>query len=135
MARLVLDTNSLIQCVAHRSPYHELWVTFLDGRNNLCVTTDMLEEYAEILERKTSSRFAELTINVIVNNPCTVFVTPFYRFNVIISDPDDNKFVDCAVAGRAKFIVTDDKHFNALKDLIFPQIDILKLDEAMNVLV
>ena len=134
MARLVLDTNSLIQCVAHRSPYHELWVTFLDGRNNLCVTTDMLEEYAEILERKTSSRFAELTINVIVNNPCTVFVTPFYRFNVIISDPDDNKFVDCAVAGRAKFIVTDDRHFNVLKDLTFPQIDILRLDEAMKVL-
>ena len=134
MARLVLDTNSLIQCVAHRSPYHELWVTFLDGRNNLCVTTDMLEEYAEILERKTSSRFAELTINVIVNNPCTIFITPFYKFNVIISDPDDNKFVDCAVAGRAKFIVTDDRHFNVLKDLTFPQIDILRLDEAMKVL-
>ena len=38
MARLVLDTNSLIQCISHRSPYHELWLSFLDGRNELCVS-------------------------------------------------------------------------------------------------
>ena len=132
MARLVLDTNSLIQCIAHRSPYHELWITFLDGRNHLCVATEILEEYAEILERKTSSKFAELAINVIVNSPYTVFVTPFYKFNVIAADPDDNKFVDRAVAGQAKFIVTEDKHFDVLKDLGFPRLEMLNLDEALN---
>ena len=56
MARLVLDTNSLIQCIARRSRYHDLWISFLDGRNILCVTTEILEEYAEILERKTSPK-------------------------------------------------------------------------------
>ena len=108
MARLVLDTNSLIQCIAHRSHYHAIWLSLLDGRNNLCVTNEILEEYEEILERKASHTFAMLAINVILNNPHTIFVTPYYHFNLITVDFDDNKFVDCAVAGNAKFIVTED---------------------------
>lgn len=57
MSRLVLDTNSLIQCVSRRSAYHELWLSFLDGRNTLCVTTEILDEYVEILEQKASSQY------------------------------------------------------------------------------
>ena len=131
MARLVLDTNSLIQCISHRSPYHKLWLSFLNGKNLLCVSTEILEEYAEILCRKTSQKFSELAISIIVNNPYTVFITPFYRFKLITADPDDNKFVDCAVAGQARFIITEDAHYNILKDIAFPQMDIIKLDDAI----
>ena len=134
MARLVLDTNSLIQCISRRSSFHGLWLTFLNGLNQLCVSTEILNEYAEIIERETSSRFAELALDVIVNNPNTYFITPFYHFNVITADPDDNKFVDCAVAGQARVIVTEDHHYDVLKDLAFPKIDIIKLDDAMKIL-
>ena len=131
---LVLDTNTLIQCISHRSRYHELWRSLLDGRNQLCVTTEILTEYAEILERKTSPTFASLSIDVIVNNPYTLFVTPYYKFNVIKVDPDDNKFVDCAVAANAHFIVTDDHHYDVLVDMEFPKVSIIKLDSMMNLL-
>ena len=131
MARLVLDTNSLIQCIAHRSRYHAIWLSLLDGRNNLCVTNEILEEYEEILERKASHAFATLAINVIVNNPHTLFITPYYHFNLIKADPDDNKFVDCAVAGNAKFIVTEDRHYDILRRTDFPKVSIIKLDEMM----
>ncbi len=134
MARLVLDTNSLIQCISRRSRYHEMWCSFLDGRNILCVSTEILEEYAEVLERKTSAKFAQLAIDVITNNPYTMFVNPWYKFDAIKADPDDNKFVDCAVAANAKFIVTDDHHYDELKQLIFPKVETLKLDTAMFVL-
>ncbi|MBR5167513.1 MAG: putative toxin-antitoxin system toxin component, PIN family [Salinivirgaceae bacterium] len=132
--KLVLDTNTLIQCIAHRSSYHELWRSFLDGRNQLCVSTEILAEYAEILENKTSPTFASLAIDVIVNNPYTLFVTPYYKFNIIKIDPDDNKFVDCAVAANAHFIVTDDRHFNVLFELGFPKVSIIKLDTMMDYL-
>jgi len=46
------------------------------------------------------------------------------------ADPDDNKFVDCAVAGNAKYIVTEDSHYDVLKGLDFPKVDIIKLDES-----
>ena len=131
MARLVLDTNSLIQCIARRSRYHDLWISFLDGRNILCVTTEILEEYAEILERKTSPKFAELALDVITNNPNTLFVNPYYHFKLIVADPDDNKFVDCAVAANAKFIVTEDSHYDVLRDIDFPKVDIITLDDII----
>ena len=131
MARLVLDTNSLLQCISRRSRYHDLWLSLLDGRNTLCVTTEILEEYAEILERKTTPKFAELALDVITNNPYTEFVTPYYHFRLIVADPDDDKFVDCAVAGNAKYIVTEDSHYDVLKGLDFPKVDIIKLDDVI----
>lgn len=39
---------------------------------------------------------------------------PSYRFNVIVTDPDDNIFVDCAIASDADFVITEDRHFNLL---------------------
>ena len=131
---LVLDTNAVIQCISHRSLYHDLWRSFLDGRNQLCVTTEILAEYAEILEQRTTPTFASLAIDVIVNNPYTLFVTPYYKFNIIKIDPDDNKFVDCAVAANARFIVTEDHHFNILQKLNFPKVSVIKLDEMMQYL-
>ena len=65
----------------------------------------------------------------------TLFITPFYHFNTIEKDPDDNKFVDCAVAGQAKFIVTEDSHYKILQDLSFPKVDIIGLDDAMRLLI
>ena len=134
MARLVLDTNSLLQCISRRSKYHDLWLSMLDGRNELCVSTEILEKYAEILERKTSPKFAELALDVISNNPYTVFITPYYHFKLIVADPDDDKFVDCAVASNAKFIVTEDSHYDVLQDLDFPRIDVIKLDEIIQII-
>lgn len=131
MSRLVLDTNSLIQCISRRSRYHELWRSFLDGRNILCVSTEILDEYMEVLERNTSVLFVQLALDVITNNPYTEFVNPWYRFNAIKSDLDDNKFVDCAIAANAKFIVTDDHHYDELKNMKFPQVVTIKLDAAM----
>ncbi|MBR0276771.1 MAG: putative toxin-antitoxin system toxin component, PIN family [Prevotella sp.] len=131
MARLVLDTNSLIQCIARTSKFHDLWISILDGRNNLCVTTEILSEYAEILERKTSAKFASIASDLIANNRHTVLVTSYFKFNLITSDPDDNKFVDCAIAANAKFIVTEDSDYNVLKDLKFPRVEIIKLDDII----
>jgi len=131
MARLVVDTNSLIQCISRRSRYHDLWSSFLDGRNIMCVSTEILSEYAEILERYTSPEFAEAALGVITNNPYTLFVTPYYHFHLITADPDDDKFVDCAVACNARFVVTDDTHFDVLKKVDFPKVDVIGLDEII----
>ena len=134
MARLVVDTNSLLQCISRRSRYHELWNSMLDGRNTLCVTTKILEEYTEQLQRFTSPEFTEAALGVITNNPYTLFVTPYFRFKLITADPDDDKFVDCAVAANAKFVVTDDGHFDVLKQIDFPKIYIIGLDDIIQTL-
>jgi len=75
-----------------------------------------------------------LALGVITNNPYTLFVTPYYHFKLIIADPDDDKFVDCAVASNAKFIMTEDSHYDVLLTLDFPRIDIVKLDDIMKII-
>jgi len=56
-------------------------------------------------------------------------VTPVWRFNLITSDPDDNKFVDCAICGQAEYLVSNDKHFKVLNDIQFPSITLVTLQE------
>ena len=134
MARLVLDTNSLLQCVARRNRNHQLWLSFLSGQHQLCVTTEILNEYAEILEQKVSSEFSNIILEIIVTNPSTLLITPVYHFKVIEADHDDDKYVDCAVAAKALCIVTDDKHFRHLSKYEFPYVEILRLEEAIALL-
>ena len=52
-------------------------------------------------------------------------------FRLIVADPDDDKFVDCAVTGNAKYIVTEDSHYDVLNGLDFPRVDIIKLDDII----
>lgn len=54
-----------------------------------------------------------------------------YRWNLITRDPDDNKFVDCAIAGNVRFVVSNDRHFDELKEIDFPKVDILSADELL----
>lgn len=42
-----------------------------------------------------------------------------------------NKFVDCAIVSNAKYIVTNDRHFNVLKEIDFPHVDVLNIDEFL----
>ena len=53
---------------------------------------------------------------------------------VSIVDPDDNKFVDCALNAGADYIVTDDRHFNILKTFDFPQIKVINIETFKRIL-
>ncbi|MBX3254255.1 MAG: hypothetical protein KF862_08960 [Chitinophagaceae bacterium] len=56
-------------------------------------------------------------------------VDVYYHLNLISSDADDNKFSDCTFAGNVRFLVTNDKHFNVLRSVSFPSINIIGIDE------
>ena len=61
------------------------------------------------------------------------FVSPAYRFNLIKADPDDNKFVDCAVTAGATYIVSNDKHFSELSNYDFPKVDVRTLSQFLEI--
>ena len=127
--RIVLDTNSLIQSIPRRSVYRVVWDSILSGENILCVSNEIIEEYVEILQQLTNSETANIIIEAIVNSPFVEYITPYYRFNLIKADPDDNKFVDCAISANAHYIVTNDHHYDVLKDIAFPRVDVIALKE------
>ena len=132
--RIVLDTNGLIQSVSSRSRYHAVWESLEDGRNTLCVSNEIISEYLEILQRFVDYDTAEAIIKTILNSRFVEFVTPYYNFGLITQDPDDNKFVDCAIAANAKYIVTNDHHFDVLKSIYFPPVDVINLDDFMKLI-
>ena len=126
--KIVLDTNCLLVVLPQNSQYRCLWDAFRRRKITLCYSTEILHEYEELLLRYYSSNFTNLTIEMLLKSPNIIQTIPYYKWNLISTDPDDNKFVDCALNAGANYIVTNDKHFNILKDIDFPRMNVVDID-------
>ena len=120
-----------MQIIARKSPYRPIWDAFLMGRYDLCVSNEILEEYQEILEQQISPTVAENIVLLILNQENVQLVDPHFRMGLITADSDDNKFVDCAFAAGADYLVSEDSHFNVLHKTPFPHLNLVTLDEFM----
>ncbi len=134
MKRVVLDTNCLLASLSSRSENFRVWRALHEGVYTLCVSNEILSEYEEIIACKANKTVAENVINALVDSDYVEFVDPQFHLGLIEADPDDNKFVDCAFAANATFIVSNDKHFDILKDITFPKISVLKLQGFLSML-
>lgn len=128
MKRIVLDTNCLLMSIPKVSPYRIVWDAFLEGKFVLCVSNEIIEEYSEILSPKTTPSVAGNVISTILNQYNVEFIKPYYKFGLIQADADDNKFVDCAIAAGAEFLVSNDSHFRILEQIPFPKVSVLHLN-------
>ena len=129
MRYLVVDTNCLLQMIPVRSRFRPVWEAFLSEKFVLCVSNEIISEYTEILSRKVSATFAVNIVSAIMKSNNVRYFSPQYHFNLITSDPDDNKFVDCAIIANADFIVSDDAHFRVLKNIMFPKVNVITLEK------
>lgn len=111
MPNIVLDTNCLIMAISAKNEYHLIWQAFLRGDYVLCVSNEIIEEYLEVISRNINPWVAESIVYAILTRRNVKKIVTHYRFRLIETDVDDNKFVDCAIAANAKFIVTEDHHF------------------------
>jgi putative PIN family toxin of toxin-antitoxin system len=129
--RIVLDTNIFLVSLPSKSPFRPIFDAFLDKKFDLIVSTDILLEYEEVLGLKANGFVAKNAMELL-NAATNVEKTEvFYRWNLISQDPDDNKFVDCAIAGKAHFIVTHDSHFNVLHQIGFPKVEIMTANDFL----
>lgn len=83
---------------------------------------------------KTTPEIASNVINAILMRPNVLKLDITFKFHLIESDPDDNKFVDCAIRANAQYIVTEDRHYDILKTIDFPKVDIIGIDDFINFL-
>ena len=90
-----------------------------------------MEEYQEILDQQITPTIAENVVLLILNQKNVRLVDPHFRMSLITADLDDNKFVDCAFAAGADYLVSEDSHFNVLRKTNFPLINLVTLDEFM----
>lgn len=59
---------------------------------------------------------------------------PAFHLHLIEKDNDDNKFVDCAIASGALFIVSNDHHYDILETISFPKVDVIKIQQFVEFL-
>ena len=132
--RIVIDTNILLACIGRKSPYNLIFQKIIKKEIFLCISNSILEEYEEILERRTSHDVATNIIKTFLKLENVLRFDPRYNWDLIEYDPDDDKFVDCYVASNANFLVTNDKHFNVLANIPFPPINVINIDDFLEIL-
>ena len=134
MLKVVLDTNIILSSVSRYSPYRLVFDKLDDFAYHFAVSTEILFEYDEKLSEIFNSNLAQLTLDVMMANPNIHLISPSFQTRLIYPDLDDNKFVDCAFAANAHYLVTNDKDYKILKMTPFPKINLLKMDEFIEIL-
>jgi len=127
--RIVIDTNIFITIIGRKSPNRWIFNKIITGEFQLCISNEILLEYEEILTKKANSLVARNIIDFLLVSPFVHWIDVFYNWSLISVDKDDNKFVNCAITANAYCLLTNDKHFNILKDIDFPKVNIKNLKE------
>ena len=131
---VVIDCNVIVMCLSTRSPYHFIFKSLIKGSFNLAVTVDIVLEYEEVVQQKFSPTTAHAFSSLLKELQNVQHISPYYKWQLIDVDPDDNKYCDCALAGSASYIVTEDNHFGVLKNIPFPSITIISIDTFLAML-
>ena len=123
--RAVIDTNVLRKTIKRINDEFFIYQAFESEQFEWVVSTEILNEYEEKLIEFYSVKTANLVLEILCNANNVVFAEPYFRWNIIQKDLDDNKFADLAITVGADCLVTFDRHFNIFKELTFPTLKIL----------
>ena len=115
----MIDTNVFVSSFFGGNPRNiiDLWKT---GHVTLCLSKAIIDEYVEVLQRlglPTEKELEEL-LSLFAVGFNAIFTTKTPELHIVDEDPDDNKFIECAVALDAKFIISGDKALLAVQDYI-----------------
>ena len=114
--KVVIDTNVFVSSFFGGNPRKiiDLWKT---GKITLCLSRDIFDEYIDVLRRigLHDEKELEELLALFSKSYNIIFTAKTPRLNVVEGDPDDDKFIECAVALKADFIVTGDKHLRAIQ--------------------
>ena len=127
--KIVVDTNVLLVSISDRSEFHWLYKGIINGNFDIAVTTEILNEYDEIISKKWHPEVAKDVLRTLLELPNIFLIDIYFHLNLISDDPDDNKFVDCAFSANAQYLVSNDRHLKILKEIPFPQIPLVTIQE------
>ncbi len=119
MVKIVIDTNVFISSFFGGVP-REIINLWKEGKVVLCLSQNIIEEYIEVMNRlglKNTEEIQKLT-KLFAEGYNSIFTSKTPDINIVGDDPDDNKFIECAVALDCKFIISGDKHLKGIKKYI-----------------
>lgn len=109
--KVVIDTNVFVSGIFFSGPPYRILKAWQDDRIKIAVTEEIIEEYRRVIET-LSVKFEHIDIDYILELLLIeAELVPSYSFNEnICEDPDDDKFLACAIAAESKYIISGDKH-------------------------
>ncbi len=117
MTKVVVDTNVFISSFFGGNPRKiiDLWKT---GEITLCLSRPIVNEYIEVLQRFGVQRERELgeLLELFARGTHSVFTAKTPELYLVEEDPDDNKFIECAAALKAGFVISGDKALLEVRD-------------------
>jgi uncharacterized protein len=134
MMKVVVDTNCLLSSINRNSIEYEIYKAFDNQLFTWVVSTEILNEYYEIISNFYSPQTADLVLGILTTSRNIEFAEPYFRWNLVENDPDDNKFADLAISVNANYLVSNDKHFKFFKKLKFPRLEVVKSKEFIRLL-
>ena len=132
--RVVLDSNILLVSIPKKSVYRPIFDAMLQKKFEIVVSTEILAEYEELIQRKANQVVASNIIEMLINLENVFFQDIYFRWNLIAEDPDDNKFADISIASGADYLVTEDHHFNPLRSIDFPKIPVIGIKSFLAII-
>jgi len=130
--RIVLDTNILISGIGWSGLPKDIIEAFLKGEFILLISRPLLSELERVLNYKKFYFIPDYLKKSLIGSllKAAEFVEIEKKLDIIKDDPEDNRVLECAISGKADYIVTGDEHllklykFNDIK--ILTPIEFLK---------
>lgn len=117
MIKVVVDANVFVSSFFGGNPRKiiDLWKT---GGITLCLSRPVVDEYVEVLKRLGLDNEPELEelLGLFARAPHVLFSATTPDLQIIAKDPDDNKFIECAVALKSSCIISGDNHLRSIKN-------------------
>lgn len=120
--KVVIDTNVVVShAVSTKGAPARILESWVDGAFELIISEDLLAEYRRALHyphvlkrhRYTSDQIDAFLEDI---QASAITVTISHTLNAVAEDPDDNKVIECAIAGEADYIVSGDAHLLSLAE-------------------
>ncbi len=115
--KVVIDTNIFVSSFFGGNPKKiiDLWKK---EKITLCLSHAVLDEYIDVLQRiglKDEQELEEL-LSLFSRGFNILFTTKTPKVKIVKNDPDDDKFIECAVALKADAVITGDGDFHDIKE-------------------
>jgi putative PIN family toxin of toxin-antitoxin system len=108
--RVVLDTNVYISAILFGGNCEEVLRLANLGSYHVLISKDILLEIKSVLRFKFNWTNKQVTTAMSYLKDITTEIKPAISLNVVHNDPSDNKIIECALAGKAHYIVTGDRN-------------------------
>lgn len=116
--RVVLDTNAFVSSFYGGKP-REVINLWKRGKIEICISEEILEEYLRVLSRGGAGKESlEELLDLLKTGEHLQFARIEKPYRVVKKDPHDDKFIECAIAAGAKYIISGDRHLLEVKEFM-----------------